>query len=74
MKVIKTQMQAYEYDRQQMVNSLVTLTMEQDMKNMIRHIHLLLSATLNKWTNIMVGATEGHISPYALKLINKKKG
>ena len=33
MKVIKTQLVAYEYDRNQMVNSQVTLTMEQDMKN-----------------------------------------
>ena len=66
MKVIKQQLRAYEYGQQQMVNSLVSLTMEQDMKNMIRHIHLLLSATLNKWANIMIGAAENHISPYAL--------
>ena len=29
-------------------------------------MHLLLSATLSKWANIMVAAAEGHTSRYAL--------
>ena len=49
-----------------MVAGIVSLTIEMDIKAMLRHMHLLLSATLNKWANIMVAAAEGHTSPYAL--------
>jgi len=42
------------------------ITMEQDLKAMIRHMLFLQEATLLKYANILVAARTGHASPYAL--------
>ena len=57
-RTIKTQLKSYEYDRSRMITGIVSLTIEMDIKAMIRHIHLLLSATLNKQT-LRISKIEG---------------
>ena len=47
--------------------------MEQDLRAMIRHLHVLIEATLQKFANILVAAMSEVISPYAITAGEIKK-
>ena len=68
---MRIQLQSYEYNVARSFSSMIALTIEMDIKSMIRHLHLVLVATLNKWANILVAAAENHISPFAISAQNK---
>jgi len=46
--------------------AISVISMEQDLKAMVRHLQLLIDTTLQKVANILVASMSGVISPYAI--------
>ena len=50
----------------QTFKAAATLTMEQDLKIIIRHMQVILQLTLTKYANVLMAAQLGKTSPYAI--------
>ena len=50
----------------QTLKAAATLTMEQDLKIIIRHMQVILQLTLTKYANVLMAAQLGKTSPYAM--------
>ncbi len=50
----------------QTFKAAATVTMEQDLKIIIRYMHVVQQLTLTKYANVLMAAQLGKTSPYAI--------